>query len=388
MMLCIIAASCSDNEKGKQFTVSGTISNSDAKMIYLEEVPAGSNQGTIVDSSALDKNGKYSLGTDMKEAVVYNVRQDQHVYPLAAIINDAPAVKLDIVVSSKDRQFAEKYEVSGSPASEEMKDFMYNFNNDLHKIYVLSVRVDSLQRSGTVDSVLAPLNAEKKTVAQGIRDKVMRSLLNPTNPALFIFQLGYFQSTANDQRIGLAFIDIEEVVDLVNKAAVKFPSHTGLAAVKASLDKQLAQRSTQVKEPRWIGKAAPDFSLPDVNGKEIRLSSLRGKYVLVDFWASWCMPCRQENPNVVAAFNQFKNKNFTILGVSLDEYKNKWLEAISADGLDWPHVSDLKYWDSAVIPLYGIESIPYNVLIDPEGNVVAEDLRGRGLISTLEQVLK
>jgi thiol-disulfide isomerase/thioredoxin len=115
---------------------------------------------------------------------------------------------------------------------------------------------------------------------------------------------------------------------------------------------------------------------------------LRGKYVLVDFWASWCAPCRQENPNVVNAFNRFENKNFTILGVSLDKTREAWLQAIHRDQLTWSHVSDLQYWNNAAAELYEVRSIPYNILIDPQGNIVAEDLRGEELHSTLAKVLK
>ncbi|RFS21093.1 AhpC/TSA family protein [Chitinophaga silvatica] len=133
---------------------------------------------------------------------------------------------------------------------------------------------------------------------------------------------------------------------------------------------------------------ADDFSQQDTKGQQIKLSSFRGKYVLVDFWASWCGPCRQENPNVVKAYNRYKDKNFTVLGVSLDDNRDRWLRAVDQDGLVWTQVSDLQGWGNEVALQYGVQSIPTNFLVDPSGKIIARNLRGPELEQKLQELLK
>src|SRR5665213_716387 len=164
-----------------------------------------------------------------------------------------------------------------------------------------------------------------------------------------------------------------------------------------SLSKQLKETETAKRLEKAldglrstaIGSIAPDFVQNDVNGVPVRLSSFRGKYVLLDFWASWCGPCREENPNVVRAYNKYKDKNFTIISVSLDkpEGRDSWLAAIKYDGLRWTQLSDLQFWNNQAAALYKVTSIPSNFLIDPIGKIVAKNLRGGDLDDKLNEVL-
>ena len=170
----------------------------------------------------------------------------------------------------------------------------------------------------------------------------------------------------------------------------------GMKAVRAQFDASLdgSEYVNQIEsmiarmENVQVGSIAPDFTLPDVDGNQVSLSSFRGKYVLVDFWAAWCPDCRKENPNIVAAWEKFKDKNFAVLGVSLDRNRDQWLAAIEKDNLAWTQVSDLKYWSSDAAVLYCIRWIPMSYLIDPEGKIVAIGLEGEELHKKLEELLK
>jgi peroxiredoxin len=144
--------------------------------------------------------------------------------------------------------------------------------------------------------------------------------------------------------------------------------------------------NTSKENTPGIGQKAPDISLPNPEGQKVKLSTLKGKVVLIDFWASWCGPCRKENPFVVNVYNKYKDKGFTVFSVSLDNNKDKWLQAIEKDGLVWNHVSDLKGWNSSAADLYGIRSIPATFLLDKDGTIIGKNLRGAALENALRKV--
>lgn len=375
VLVISLLASC-NNKDGKSFTVSGVLHNAPSKVVYIEESDITTGQKTLKDSSALATDGKFSLSINAAKDAVYNLRLQNDASQFVTIINDASKINLDVDFNKR----TDFYNVTGSKASKSIQEYLAKITGMQKDRFTLYFQIDSISKNNGDSVLVQDLNIKQQQISNEEKAYTQQTVLQSTNSSLSLFILSTYQGMARDPNFRVNGFTDEEVVGLLNDVLTKFPERTDIAGIRNSVE-------AGIPKLKWVGKQAPEISLPDTEGRTVKLSSFRGKYVLVDFWASWCGPCRRENPNVVQAYNQFKNKNFTILGVSLDRQKEPWEKAIVDDNLNWTHISDLKYWQSEVVPIYQISGIPFNVLVDPDGKVVAENLRGSALEQKLQQVL-
>jgi peroxiredoxin len=362
------------SKSGNSFTVEGSVKNTDAPMVYLEQNFANQERPLIIDSSKIGSDGKFKLTTSTKEEGIFSLRAGHAELPFAVLINDSKKITINADLSNANNL----YTVSGSKASEELINFDKMIGRQLevlsqysqHYDSLIRIKVFSADQQKTIDSLRTVDSLGYGLESQKMKNYVLDLTEKNISPSLTTYAVTTFQQIA--ERYGMRGLTPTEVSAIVNNASGKFPENTTLQEWKKTL------------RP---GKA-PDFALADTTGKPVSLSSLKGKYVLVDFWASWCLPCRKENPHVVAVYNQFKDKNFTVLGVSLDTVRQDWMTAIHSDGLAWNHVSDLKGWRNEAAAIYGVQSIPYNFLIDPDGTIIAEGMTSGELEKKLTEVLK
>lgn len=380
LTLIFVLAGCSSREEASDkkelpdnFTVSGKISGAENSSIYLE---AYSQQGTIAVADAkIESDGTFSLKGNIPGIGIYQLRlgeSNDKVLPMTLVPNDH--VKLNTSFSD--------YSIHPSVSGTAWANALNGYMKLLAQFIVENGKLQALKGKTTEDELMA----HYLVVKQPLDEFALREMKkNPANPFNIILSSSAVPTTGFEGWN-------PENLELLKKVAAAFDKRYSNSPITATFSQQVAQIESAYNEYKGTSSAAagfaPEIALKTPEGKTLSLSSLRGKIVLVDFWASWCRPCRMENPNVVRLYNQYKDKGFTVFSVSLDTDKNAWMQAILTDGLIWPnHVSDLLGWQTSMTRLYGFESIPHTVLIGKDGKIIATGLRGESLEQKLKELL-
>ena len=358
---------CQNASAAEGYEISGQLRNVPAgTTLHLSELT--SSQFVERGTAKVDDKGKFVFkGTMPATAAVYQLKVDEPNQVLLVLNNNT-----HLTLTGDAKSLPTTYAVKGSKDSEVIQQLTRTLSATRDEMEQLKARYNAAGQAGRTDSL--PL------IEQKFNDLTQRTAARAKN---------IIRHNATSVAAGfatLSFVNPDEDFAFADSiATVQRKAQPASPFTQALVERLAPLRATA------IGTEAPEINLAQPDGKPLSLKSLRGKYVLVDFWASWCGPCRQENPNVVKAYEQFKGqgKGFTIYSVSLDQKKENWEKAIAADHLAWPnHVSDLKFWQSAAAAAYGVQAIPQSFLLDPSGKIIAKNLRGPALQAKLAEVLK
>jgi thiol-disulfide isomerase/thioredoxin len=363
--------------KNDSIQISGKLENPvKGEYLYLDEIKA--NDIMTIDSVKIKEDGKFSFKREITIPTFYLLKINNSSF-LTILLEPGENLKIEAGYNSLNYPSS----VSGSKGTEKMVEYNKALKNTIEKINGLGEIYQQNIDNPDLPKVRQSLDSMFKQYLIEINIYTKKHI--DENPNSLTSLVALYQQVAPQAYVLDPVKDIRYYVKVDSSLYSHYPESEHVIALHEKVQALISKIGPTALLK--VGYEAPEISLPSADGKIVTLSSTRGNIVLLDFWASWCSPCRKENPNLVKAFNQYHGKGFRIFQVSLDKTKEEWLKGIQDDNLSqWIHVSDLKYWNSVVVPLYKLESIPYNLLLDNEGKIIATNLRGQALQEKLAEL--